>query len=155
MTDRFYIQWSKTEGREYCVMDDAAGHSDKTSNDRCIAIEAHIHLIRVFCDDMTERNWDDKRMYIKQQAGRITAALSAAPEAVRVKELEWVGDAIGVYRRETAKSSVGAYSIWEGENIYLNGDRLMMSSDREAAKAAAQSDYEDRILSALATTEGK
>lgn len=35
------------------------------------------HLIRVFAEDMNERNWDDKRLYIKQQAERITAALAS------------------------------------------------------------------------------
>lgn len=38
------------------------------------------HLIRVFAEDMNERNWDDKRLYIKQQAERITAALASAGE---------------------------------------------------------------------------
>lgn len=36
-----------------------------------------VHLIRVFADDMNERNWDDKRAYIKQQADRIRAALAS------------------------------------------------------------------------------
>lgn len=35
------------------------------------------HLISVFADDMNERNWDDKRSYIKQQADRIRTALSS------------------------------------------------------------------------------
>lgn len=35
------------------------------------------HLIRVFADDMNERNWDDKRAYIKQQADRIRTALAS------------------------------------------------------------------------------
>ncbi|WP_209087842.1 hypothetical protein [Agrobacterium tumefaciens] len=36
-----------------------------------------VHLIRVFADDMNERNWDDKRAYIKQQADRIRTALAS------------------------------------------------------------------------------
>lgn len=36
-----------------------------------------VHLIRVFADDMNERNWDDKRAYIKQQADRILTALAS------------------------------------------------------------------------------
>jgi len=36
-----------------------------------------VHLIRVFADDMNERNWDDKRAYIKQQADRIRQALAS------------------------------------------------------------------------------
>ncbi|HLP70432.1 MAG TPA: hypothetical protein VK181_23240 [Rhizobium sp.] len=34
-----------------------------------------LHLILVFCDDMNDRNWADKRLYIKQQAERILSAL--------------------------------------------------------------------------------
>jgi hypothetical protein len=36
-----------------------------------------VHLISVFVDDMNERNWDDKRAYIKQQADRIRTALAS------------------------------------------------------------------------------
>jgi hypothetical protein len=36
-----------------------------------------VHLISVFADDMNERNWDDKRAYIKQQADRIRTALAS------------------------------------------------------------------------------
>lgn len=35
-----------------------------------------VHLISVFADDMNERNWDDKRAYIRQQADRIRTALA-------------------------------------------------------------------------------
>lgn len=35
------------------------------------------HLISVFADDMNERNWGDKRAYIKQQADRIRTALAS------------------------------------------------------------------------------
>lgn len=34
-----------------------------------------VHLIEVFCKDMTERNWADKADYINQQAGRIRYAI--------------------------------------------------------------------------------
>lgn len=36
-----------------------------------------VQLIRVFADDMNERNWKDKRAYIKQQADRISTALAS------------------------------------------------------------------------------
>ena len=36
-----------------------------------------VHLISVFADDMNERNWGDKRAYIKQQADRIRTALAS------------------------------------------------------------------------------
>lgn len=39
---------------------------------------AAAHLITFFADDMNERNLDDKRAYIKQQTGRIRAALHVA-----------------------------------------------------------------------------
>jgi hypothetical protein len=40
-------------------------------------IRAHLHLIRCFADETHERNWADKRLYIKQQAERIMSALDA------------------------------------------------------------------------------
>lgn len=41
------------------------------------AIRAHAHLICCFADEMTERNWADKALYIKQQVDRLSAALGA------------------------------------------------------------------------------
>ena len=38
-------------------------------------IAPHVHLIEVFCKDMTARNWADKADYINQQAGRIRDAI--------------------------------------------------------------------------------
>jgi hypothetical protein len=37
-------------------------------------------LIRCFADELTERNWADKALYIKQQAERIMSEIDAAPE---------------------------------------------------------------------------
>jgi hypothetical protein len=34
-------------------------------------MKPHLHLIRVFVNDMTERNWGDKQAYILQQLDRI------------------------------------------------------------------------------------
>lgn len=43
-------------------------------------IKAHLHLIRCFADEIHERNYGDKKLYIKQQADRIEKALSLAPQ---------------------------------------------------------------------------
>jgi hypothetical protein len=43
-------------------------------------IKAHLHLIRCFADEIHERNYGDKKLYIKQQVDRIEAALSLAPQ---------------------------------------------------------------------------
>lgn len=79
-------------------------------------------------------------------------ALSAA-EGVkpRVKPLAWAEASFG----DTwyAKSILGEYAIWEIENGYFRapdqpaGTRC--DGDLDAAKAAAQADYETRIFSAL------
>lgn len=38
-------------------------------------VRVHLHLIRCFADEMRERNWGDKKLYIKQQVDRIGALL--------------------------------------------------------------------------------
>lgn len=43
-------------------------------------VRGHLHLIRYFADDMTERNWEDKRLYIKQQVDFIVSALGGSHE---------------------------------------------------------------------------
>jgi hypothetical protein len=88
-----------------------------------------------------------------------TAALSAAP-AVGVKALKWLAD----YNRQYAYALFGGtYIITEyagmSEPFSLEARGFSGSLSRyfptlEAAKAAAQSDYEARIRSAL-TTDGK
>lgn len=87
---------------------------------------------------------------------RITAALSAAPEAVRVKELEWVGNEV--------YTPVGHYRVqrlddkWEPLRDYYymlpkeHGVVVVFGTPQEAM-AYCFDDYEARILSALATTE--
>lgn len=39
-------------------------------------LRPNLHLIKVFADDMTERNWADNRLYIKQQIDRCLSALA-------------------------------------------------------------------------------
>lgn len=65
----------------------------------------------------------------------------------RVKQLEWVGDPLD----DHAKTPFGRYraehsGYWSGPN-HVDGDE----DDMRSAKAAAQTDYEARILSALAS----
>lgn len=66
---------------------------------------------------------------------------------VRVKPLEWVGDPLD----DHAKTPFGRYraehsGYWSGPN-HVDGDE----DDMKSAKAAAQADYEARILSAIAS----
>jgi len=84
----------------------------------------------------------------------LTAALAAMPgPAVKVKPLEWV-----LYRTKgywCANTTAGRYIAWEIEDGALfcwnpeanSSDTVYRSL--QAAKAAAQADYEARILSAL------
>lgn len=76
------------------------------------------------------------------------SAARSAPEAGKavVKPLEW--------QNYTAACSFGYYSIQlfkPGAYLRLNSREVGMFADEEAAIAAAQADYEQRILSALAS----
>lgn len=85
-----------------------------------------------------------------------TAALDAETE-VKVRELEWEGDD-GLHLR--AKTAIGDYSVLLIENNGLSSwrgpmDRYENVETFEAAKAAAQADFERRIRSALVPPEAR
>jgi len=94
----------------------------------------------------------------------LTAALAAMPgPAVKVKPLEWVDRAAadGNSRNSYADTSVGSYEAFElnmnvpsGPVTVFGWSGIPWKKDQhvesfEAAKAAAQADYEARILSAI------
>lgn len=83
---------------------------------------------------------------------------------VRVKPLEWVETVDDNGRTASAKTKIGNYEVFEFD-ITLSGTKRtiiswagtwFISAQRaesyEAGKAAAQADYEQRILSALTTS---
>jgi hypothetical protein len=87
--------------------------------------------------------------------GSLTAAMQMT-EAPKVKPLEWIRsehkqpDQIGYH----AKAICGPYAIWTNKAqisfvASSAGYFSMVTDTLEAAKAAAQADYEARILSAL------
>ena len=95
----------------------------------------------------------------KDQNELMRAALSAAlseqtlPVRVEIKELEWSDGAPGTYK-EIAESPFGHYSVWEINGTacwspWKAGSGFIVDGGLEAAKAAAQQDYETRIRSAL------
>ncbi|MBB4063635.1 hypothetical protein [Gellertiella hungarica] len=82
------------------------------------------------------------------------AALSVQP-AEAVKPLEWKEGASGTYT-EVAESVFGHYSVWEIDGTgcwapWKQGSGILVDGGIAGAKAAAQADYERRILSALTT----
>jgi hypothetical protein len=89
----------------------------------------------------------------------VPAALSAPVEApVAVKPLEWTvetkrymsihcGRGLGLLYQAAAKCYSSGWVVTLGEEVVYNED----DGDQEAAKAAAQADYEQRILSAIDT----
>jgi hypothetical protein len=90
---------------------------------------------------------------------KIDAALAAldAETEVKVRELEWEGDD-GLHLR--AKTAIGDYSVLLIENNGLSSwrgpmDRYENVETFEAAKSAAQSDFERRIRSALVPPEAR
>lgn len=75
-----------------------------------------------------------------------------------IKPLEWVDGAPGSYT-EIAESPFGHYSVWEINGTacwspWKAGSGSIVDGGIEGAKAAAQADFESRILSAL-ITEGQ
>lgn len=92
----------------------------------------------------------------------LEAALPFLPIAVegKVKQLEWGSTSYG---RPEVHSVVGVYRIneaWDGGwTVTAKGEVLRASDGRanfatlEAAKAAAQADYETRIISALSASQ--
>lgn len=79
----------------------------------------------------------------------LSAALSIEQtQPVKVKALEWLSDDLGWPR--TAVSAVGIYGIWANfELVTPPKSTVKRFTSMEAAKAAAQSDYETRVLSAI------
>ena len=104
------------------------------------------------------REWLEGWASAEKQLTKIDAALAAldAETEVKVRELEWEGDD-GLHLR--AKTAIGDYSVLLIENNGLSSwrgpmDRYENVETFEAAKAAAQADYERRIRSALVTPGG-
>lgn len=101
---------------------------------------------------------------VAQMEAALTAAFAAMPgPAVKVKPLEWVDRAAadGNSRNSYADTSVGSYEAFElnmnvpsGPVTVFGWSGIPWKKDQhvesfKAAKAAAQADYEARILSAL------
>lgn len=92
----------------------------------------------------------------------LTAALPYLPQGVgvKVKPLEWGKSSIG--ERDKAQTVVGSYFIGDpapgSYNVLFDNDQitalLTVCPSLEAAKSAAQADYEARILSALVPSAG-
>lgn len=77
---------------------------------------------------------------------------------IKVRPLKW--EQIGPQFPYTAKSIVGRYQVWDfdGKDAHFSapGDDFGKScggGDIDAGKAAAQADYEARILSAIEVSE--
>ena len=95
------------------------------------------------------------------ECGCVAGAALSAPkaEAVTVKPLEWgetsygnpeVTTIVGVYRIN--ESMAGGWSVVAGKLILKTSDGRVNFPTKDAAKAAAQADYEARVLSAIGTS---
>lgn len=117
------------------------------------------HLTDLLRDVPRVYPWHNDDAYIKE--ADVLAALSAAPVRVRVKPLEWEPSVIGK-PWHSAKSPWGwYYAQWDDETQAwfaslemgeIEAPIILDPSDVptiEEAKAAAQRDYEARILAAL------
>lgn len=107
--------------------------------------------------DAVEGECDGLAIDDNQAKAILDYVLSAAPSGVEVKALEWeecsdrCWDADGMGKLYRVMKRVdGTAKLKHG--VYDGGVEY---NTLEAAKAAAQADYEARILSALSTTEGK
>lgn len=108
------------------------------------ALEAALSAVKpVRCRDCDGYNCDDGCAY---------PGARPAP-SVAVKALEWVEGDPGTYT-EIAESPFGHYSVWEINGTacwspWKQGYGSIAEGGLAGAKAAAQADYEARILSAL------
>jgi hypothetical protein len=82
---------------------------------------------------------------------RDLAALPA--QGWRVKPLVWETHWTGGWQREFAKTPVGLEYHVNDQGWWFPADNLRICADRQKAKAAAQADYEARILAALEPAE--
>lgn len=104
----------------------------------------------VRCAASTALHFDRKENLVSSWNSR--AALSGMAEPVKVKPLEWSDEGNGEF---IAQSVVGSYhislpaSFWSA--LAPDGEILSGFHTHTEAQAAAQADYERRILSALAT----
>lgn len=76
-----------------------------------------------------------------------------AGQCVEVKRLEWL-KVLG-WEKEEAETPFGDYTLWASGALSFRNESLREAGDTLAAKAWAQADYEQRILSALATPTPK
>jgi hypothetical protein len=101
---------------------------------------------------------------LEEAAAHIATLEAQLAESVKVKPLEWSDvrqpDEEIRYHHIIAESPIGQWTIqWKGwkdyddRTVFLGGDFVLNGGDiLEAAKSAAQADYERRILSALEAT---
>ncbi len=85
------------------------------------------------------------------QRQKAEAALPA--QGWRVKPLVWETHWTGGWQREFAKTPVGLEYHVNDQGWWFPADNLRICADRQKAKAAAQADYEARILAALEPAE--
>ncbi len=122
-------------------------------------------LAKALAERINGGNWEDPKFYTDEQRDLWrghAAFLTTLPIAVegRVKALEWVKHpAAEAWRADTM---LGTYQVWVGSLATgwqfdgFIGERINeKSTDAVFAKAAAQTDYETRILSALISSPGK
>ncbi|NYD84401.1 hypothetical protein [Brucella intermedia] len=108
-----------------------------------IALNTWLGGVPAWCNDETERLRTEMR-------AALTAALPHLPQGVGVKKLEWQQDGAGNHRAETpfGNEFVQKWTDIRDGNISYEHEGAYFETV-EAAKAAAQADYEARILSAL------
>jgi len=76
-TERNRDMWKGQVDRQAAQLEDFRSETKRLQVGVYVETLPAVHLISVFADDMNERNWDDKRAYIKQQADRIRTALAS------------------------------------------------------------------------------
>jgi hypothetical protein len=153
--------WSvESKGDHKLLVKAACDYADKTMGDQTTD-EALITQISDFLCERDEQTSQAERDEGEREASAWAimemarrAALAAAPKAdgVRVKALEWSDQGSTLI----AQTAFGGYQIDRFPNNgfgpfhILHGDSFLSHADTlEAAKAAAQADYEARILSAI------
>lgn len=138
--------------------------TDTTDND---LIQAAERLSRYDWQDWTAQDIEDAEGIVR--AFRRLAALPAVSPGVRVKPLVWQPDTTKGSYPDRMKAIMpcgsGDYSVagsrkqdkwqWFRNGYFVDGHQLHTPMPLDAAKAAAQADYDARILSAIHVNEAQ
>lgn len=124
---------------------------------KLVPVEPTYQMSCAFAGKNHHAMWEGSITGLKPFPQRYKDMLAVAPEppavGVGVKPLVWKGDSPNIY----ASTEFGFYEIdiyYKSKLRWSFNDGFWISDNVEEAKAAAQADYERRIMEAIEVTNG-